>query len=57
MKDTSNKKLIKLAMSLKALTASVAGYAYFSENIQLMAIVGLIGAIANEVINYLGKGE
>ena len=55
MKDTNNKKLVKLAIALKGITASLAGYAYFASDIHLMALIGLIGAIANEVINYYAK--
>jgi hypothetical protein len=49
----NTKKAIKLAIAIKGLTASLAAMAYMNDKPNLMFIVMIVGAIANEAINFL----
>lgn len=49
----NTKKAIKLAMAVKGLTASIVAMAYFNDKPNLMFIIMMVGAVANEVINML----
>lgn len=49
----NTKKAIKLAAAIKGLTATFAGFAYVSDKPTLMLIVMIVGAVANETINFL----
>jgi hypothetical protein len=49
----NTKKAIKLAIAIKGLTASLAAMAYMNDKPNLMFGVMIVGAIANEAINFL----
>lgn len=49
----NSKKAIKLAIAVKGLTASLAAMAFVNENQKYMMIILVVGAIANEAINFL----
>lgn len=49
----NTKRAIKLAMAVKGLTASLTTMAYVNDKPNLMFIIMIIGAVANEVINVL----
>ena len=49
----NTKKAIKLAIAIKGLTASLATMAYMNDKPNLMFGVMIVGAIANEAINFL----
>ena len=49
----NTKKAIKLAIAIKGLTASLAAMAYMNDKPNLMFGIMIVGAIANEAINFL----
>lgn len=49
----NTRSAIKVAMGIKGFTASLATMAYINSNPHLMFGVMLIGAVANEAINFL----
>ena len=49
----NTKKAIKLAIAVKGLTGSLALMAFINDNPKYMMIVLIVGAIANETINFL----
>lgn len=49
----NTKKAIKLAIAIKGLTASLTAMAFISEKPNVMLIIMIVGAIANEAINFL----
>lgn len=49
----NTKKAIKLAIAVKGLTASLAAMAFVTNNTTYLAIVLIVGAVANEAINFL----
>lgn len=48
----NTKQAIKLALAIKGLTASLTTMAYVNDKPNLMFTIMIIGAIANELINY-----
>lgn len=48
----NTKQAIKLAIAVKGLTASFATMAFVNDNTKYMMIVLVVGAIANEAINF-----
>lgn len=51
----NTKKAIKLAIAIKGLTASIAAMAYMNDKPNLMFGVMIVGAVANEAINFLSE--
>ena len=51
------KKLIRLAVAVKSLTATIGASVYFTENKDAAFVILIIGAVLNEVINFLGNDE
>jgi hypothetical protein len=49
----NTKKAIKLAVAVKGLTASLAAMAFVNDNKNYLMIVLIVGAVANEAINFL----
>jgi hypothetical protein len=49
----NTKKAIKLAIAIKGLTASLTAMAFISEKPNVMLIIMIVGAVANEAINFL----
>ena len=49
----NTKKAIKLAIAIKGLTASLTAMAFISEKPNVMLIIMIVGAAANEAINFL----
>jgi len=49
----NTKKAIKLAVAVKGLTASLAAMAFVSDNKNYLMVVLIVGAIANEAINFM----
>jgi hypothetical protein len=48
----NTKKAIKLAVAVKGLTASLAAMAFVNDNKNYLMIVLIVGAVANEAINF-----
>lgn len=53
----NTKKAIKLATFIKGVTASMATMAYVTERPTAMFTIMIIGAIANETINFLSDAS
>ena len=49
----NTKKAIKIAIFIKGLTATLVVNAYIINNPKLMLIFAIVGAVANETINFL----
>lgn len=49
----NTKQAIKLALAIKGLTASLTTMAYVNDKPNWMFIIMIIGAVANELINFL----
>lgn len=49
----NTKAAIKLAVAVKGLTASLVAMAYVNEKQNVMFAIMIVGAVANEVINFL----
>ena len=49
----NTKKAIKLAVAVKGLTASMVAMSFVNDNKTLLIITLMVGAIANEAINFL----
>lgn len=52
----NTKKAIKLAVAIKGLTASLTAMAYVNDKPNLMFIIMIVGAVANEAVNFLSDG-
>lgn len=52
----NSKQAIKIAVAVKGLTASVVAMAYVNDKPNLMFILMIVGAVANEAINFLSDG-
>jgi len=48
----NTKKAIKLAVAVKGLTASLAAMAFVNDNKDYLMVVLIVGAVANEAINF-----
>lgn len=55
MKDTSDKKLLRLALAVKGFTAAIGVSALVADYKWVAIAILIVGAIANEVINYVGN--
>lgn len=53
----NTKKAIKLATFIKGITASMATMAYVTEKPNAMFAIMIIGAVANETINFLSDSS
>jgi len=53
----NTKKAIKLAMAIKGLTASLTAMAFINDKPNIMFGIMIIGALANEAINFLSDGS
>ncbi|MBP9688476.1 MAG: hypothetical protein KBE91_02620 [Bacteroidia bacterium] len=53
----NSKKAIKLAIAIKGLTASLTAMAFFNDKPKYMFAIMIIGAIANEAINFFSDTE
>ena len=53
----NTKKAIKLATFIKGITASMATMAYVTERPNTMFAIMIIGAVANETINFLSDSS
>lgn len=53
----NTKKAIKLATFIKGITASMTTMAYMTERPTAMFVIMIIGAIANETINFLSDAS
>ncbi len=53
----NTKKAIKLAIAIKGLTASLTAMAFINNNPKSMMAIMIIGAIANEAINFLSDAN
>ena len=49
----NTKKAIKLAVAVKGLTVSLAAMAFVNDDKNYLMIVLIVGAVANEAINFL----
>lgn len=52
----NSKRAIKLATALKGLTATMATMAYVEGKPNFLFIIMIVGALANETINFLSDG-
>lgn len=53
----NSKKAIKIATAIKGLTATLATFAYVNDKPNLMFVIMIIGAVANEAINFFSEAE
>lgn len=51
----NSKKAIKLAIAIKGLTASLTAMAFFNDKPNYMFAIMIVGAIANEAINFFSE--
>ena len=51
------KLAIRIAIAIKGLTASLVAMAYVSEKPNLMFGIMVVGAMANELVNFLSDGS
>lgn len=53
----NSKKAIKIAMAIKGLTASLTAMAFVEDSKNWMMIIMILGAVANEAINFLSEDK